>query len=349
MKVFKSYPLGPHHTFGLDVRSKYGIEVEHEDEVPRAIETADELGAGTFMFLGGGSNVLFAEDYPGTVIRLNFGEIVHRDLGNGKVWVEAGAGVSWHGLVEYTVLRGWWGLENLAFIPGTVGAAPIQNIGAYGVEQGDCFDSLMGVPLNGPPSEYPKSHCAFGYRDSVFKQELKGKIVICRVRYLCTTNPNPQLDYKELKQYYQTKTGSETSSLEIASKVMEIRKAKLPDPALLGNAGSFFKNPILEAADAERLQARFPEMPLFETETASGGDKLWKGSAAWLIDYCGWKGKRRGAIGVSAGHALVLVNYGGGKGADLCELAEDISRSVRDEFGINLVPEVQIIRGPLPE
>jgi len=234
-------------------------------------------------------------------------------------------------------------LENLALIPGSVGAAPIQNIGAYGVEQGDVFESLRGVPLNGPPSEYLKDQCAFAYRNSVFKQQMTGKMVITRVRYRLNTEPQPRLSYKELKEYFDPKDhdlGHDLKPDQIANKVAEIRRAKLPDPAVVGNAGSFFKNPVLQGDAADAFRSNFPNAPLFEVQ---GEDRNWKASAAWLIEQCGWKGHRRGAIGVSPGHALVLVHYGGGQGEDLWMLAQDIMRSVHDEFGITLEPEVNIV------
>jgi UDP-N-acetylmuramate dehydrogenase len=343
VKIFKDFDFKAYNTFGLEVRTKYWLEVADEDDLPRAIETADELSGGQFMFLGGGSNVLFCGNYPGALIRLAFGGIQHSVLDHGQILVEAGAGVSWHELVRYTVERGWWGLENLALIPGSVGAAPIQNIGAYGVEQGDVFESLRGVPLNGPPSEYMKDQCAFAYRNSVFKQQMKGKMVITRVRYRLNTEPHPQLAYKELKAFFDPTGQDDGRGLkpdQIADKVAEIRRAKLPDPAVLGNAGSFFKNPVLHGDDADTFRSNFPNAPLFEV---IGEDRNWKASAAWLIEQCGWKGHRRGSVGVSPGHALVLVHYGGGHGQDLWTLAQDIMRSVHDEFGVALEPEVNII------
>lgn len=327
------------------MRSAYFLEVEEEDELPRALETADELTLGNFMFLGGGSNVLFCGDYKGAVIHLAFGGLEYHETGRNQVLVEAGAGVSWHDLVTFTTQQGWWGLENLALIPGSVGAAPIQNIGAYGVEQGDCFDSLGGLPLNGPPISYAKEDCAFGYRNSIFKQELKNNFVITRVRYLLDTQPNPRLEYQDLKLRFEKKLGkaSDThpSSHDIACAVADIRRSKLPNPTLLGNAGSFFKNPILTKEQADSLKNLHPTMPLFapKAENESG----FKTSAAWLIEQCGWKGHRRGAIGVSETHALVLVHYGGGKGEDLWQLAQDIRASVAMEFGIDLEPEVNPI------
>jgi UDP-N-acetylmuramate dehydrogenase len=343
VKVFKDFDFRSYNTFGLAGKAKYWLEVGNEDDLPRAIETADELSGGKYMFLGGGSNVLFCGNYQGAIIHLAFGEIQYTDQGQGRVLVEAGAGVRWHDLVRYTVERGWWGLENLALIPGSVGAAPIQNIGAYGVEQCDSFDSLRGVPLNGPPCEYTKVQCEFGYRSSVFKHQMKDKMVITRVRYGVTAESNPRLTYKELNEYFGSKARHEVESLsplEIADKVAAIRRAKLPDPALVGNAGSFFKNPVLHGLVADQFRSEFPDAPFYEL---SRDDQTWKTSAAWLIERCGWKGHRRGAVGVSPGHALVLVHYGGGKGEEIWGLAKDIIQSVRDEFGVALEPEVNIV------
>jgi UDP-N-acetylmuramate dehydrogenase len=344
LKIYKNHDLSRYNTFGLGVKSAYFLEVEQEDDLPRAIETADELTQGNFMFLGGGSNVLFCGDYKGAVIHLAFGGLEFHETGRNQILVEAGAGVSWHDLVTYTTQNGWWGLENLALIPGSVGAAPIQNIGAYGVEQGDCFESLSGIPLNGPPCTYSKKICDFGYRNSIFKQELKNDFVITRVRYLLETQPNPRLDYHDLKlrfaEAFGKGTGHQPSSNEIANAVADIRRSKLPDPALIGNAGSFFKNPILTKEQAESLKNLHPNMPLFAPKTENDTGSESKTSAAWLIEQCGWKGHRRGAVGVSETHALVLVHYGDGKGEDLWQLAQDIRSSVRMEFGIDLEPEV---------
>ena len=326
------------------MQAAYFLDVNREDDLPRAIETADELTQGKFMFLGGGSNVLFCGDYKGAVIRLAFGGIVEHETGRGQVLVEAGAGVGWHDLVTYTTQRGWWGLENLALIPGRVGAAPIQNIGAYGVEQGDCFESLSGIPLNGPPCTYSKEICAFAYRNSIFKQELKNNFVICRVRYLLDTKPNPRLDYQDLKVRFADVLSKgrahAPSSDEIANAVASIRRSKLPDPAQVGNAGSFFKNPILTKEQADSLKNLHPTLPLFATKPEDDTKGHFKTSAAWFIEQCGWKGHKRGSIGVSETHALVLVHYGGGKGEDLWQLAQDIRSSVRSEFGVDLEPEV---------
>jgi len=356
LKIYKNHNLQAYNTFGLEVQAGYLLEVGHEDDLPRAIETADELTQGRFMFLGGGSNVLFCGDYPGAVIRLAFGGITHQESGKDDVLVEAGAGVSWHDLVTYSTQRGWWGLENLALIPGCVGAAPIQNIGAYGVEQGDCFEHLSGIPLNGPPCVYPKTVCSFGYRDSIFKNELKNKFVITNVTYRLSKRPNPRLEYQDLQSRLHKSAGAAThampSSEAIAQEVAAIRQSKLPNPALLGNAGSFFKNPLLSTSQAETLKNRYPDLPLFgakvmaREEVATQGahsQAAHKTSAAWLIERCGWKGHRRGAVGVSETHALVLVHYGGGKGQDLWQLASDIRSSVQMEFGIDLEPEVNAV------
>ena len=351
MKIFKNHSLRAFNSFGLDVQAGYLLEVDHEDDLPRAIETADELTQGRFMFLGGGSNVLFCGDYPGAVIRLAFGGITHHETGKDQILLEAGAGVLWHDLVTYSAQRGWWGLENLALIPGCVGAAPIQNIGAYGVEQGDCFEQLSGIPLNGPPCTYSKNACLFGYRDSIFKKEFKNKFVITKVTYRLSTSPNPRLEYQDLQSRFNKNTGAITGKIPspdaIAQEVAAIRQSKLPNPAILGNAGSFFKNPLLSTEQADDLRIRHPEAPLFGAKTIAGDvanlHPAFKTSAAWLIERCGWKGHRRGAVGVSETHALVLVNYGGGRGQDLWQLAQDIRASVQMEFGIDLEPEVNAI------
>jgi UDP-N-acetylmuramate dehydrogenase len=306
------------------------------------------LRDGPLLVLGGGSNLLFAADAPGAVLALTSQRITTTEgdgTSDGDVTiVRADAGVEWHALVLWTLGHGLAGLENLALIPGTVGAAPIQNIGAYGVEVREhvhvveAFDRATGATRRLSAQE-----CAFAYRDSLFKHA-PDRYVVTAVEFALTRTPRPRLDYaglrEELDAMGHAATGHDMPTpSRVAEAVCRIRRRKLPDPAVIGNAGSFFKNPIVPAAQAGALKAAHPALPVF----GAGDDTLRKLSAAWLIDQCGWKGHRDGDAGVAATHALVLVNHGRATGAQLLALAHRIAGSVQERFGVALEPEPRII------
>jgi UDP-N-acetylmuramate dehydrogenase len=291
------------------------------------------------LILGGGSNLLLTKDFDGMVIciRLEGIEKLHED--DEYIWVKAMAGEVWHHFVLWCIQRGYAGLENLSLIPGCVGAAPMQNIGAYGVEIKDVFDSLEAVEISsGEVKTFTRAACKFGYRESVFKHEAKGKYVISSVTFKLFKQPRFNTSYGAIQQVLDKKGVKELSIKAISDAVIDIRSSKLPDPKKLGNSGSFFKNPEIPVAHFEQLKAQFPDMIGYPA--AAGFIKV---AAGWLIEQCGWKGKIVGQTGSHKDQALVLVNYGGATGTEIWQLAMDIQQSVKEKFGIEVVPEVNVI------
>lgn len=292
------------------------------------------------MFLGGGSNVLLCNDYAGLVIRnaIKGKQIVHED--DDHVFLKVYSGESWHETVMYCVERNWGGIENLSLIPGTVGAAPMQNIGAYGVELENVFDHLEAFNLHTFELEtFNKSQCAFGYRESVFKRQLKGQYFIYSVTFKLNKKPIIHADYGDIQAILNEKgLSAETAGIkDVSDAVIHIRQSKLPDPKVLGNSGSFFKNPQITIEHFEALKQKFPDIKGYPQ---NDGMKV---PAGWLIEQCEWKGKRVGNTGSHAKQALVLVNYGGATGSEIYQLAQDIIQSVADKFSIHLEPEVNIV------
>lgn len=291
------------------------------------------------LVLGGGSNVLFLNNFKGIVIHLALGGIAVIRENQEQVWVQAGAGVNWHQLVQYCVEKGYGGVENLSLIPGTVGAAPVQNIGAYGVELSDVLESLAALEIHsGTICTFDRKACNLGYRDSIFKKELQGQYVILSVTLRLQKKPVFQTVYGAIQSTLEAMNVRELSIKAISDAIIHIRQSIFPDPASLGNAGSFFKNPVITSAKFKQLQVLHPHIP---------GYKQFKGfikvPAAWLIEQCGWKGVRRGQVGVYQQHALVLVNYGGGTGHAIYQLAQAVQQSVQERFDIALKPEVNWI------
>ena len=291
------------------------------------------------LILGGGSNILFTQDYKGLVVLNRLKGITSEKISDNKIRITAGSGVVWHDLVLHTLENGWGGIENLSLIPGTVGAAPIQNIGDYGAELKDVFVNLEAFEYaTGEMRTFGAEECDFGYRWSVFKGDLKGRFLITSVTLELSLQPEVNVSYGAIVSILETKGISEPTIRDVSDAVIDIRRSKLPDPAALGNSGSFFKNPVISSIDFEGLKLEYPEIPGYvidETHT--------KIPAAWLIEQCGWKGQRRGEIGVHERQPLVLVNYGDGQGKNLQQLAFDIQESVSNKFGIPLTPEVNII------
>ncbi|WP_300272830.1 UDP-N-acetylmuramate dehydrogenase [Halomonas sp.] len=284
--------------------------------------------------LGGGSNLILPERLPGLVVQPAMADWWREPAGEGRVRVHAEAGVNWHELVMALAARGLWGTENLALIPGSCGAAPIQNIGAYGVELADVLEAVEVLHLaTGCREVMTPAACAFGYRDSIFKGALDGRVVVTRLVLALSTAPRPRLGYGDLA----ARVGTTPGALEVAEAVCAIRREKLPDPARLGNAGSFFKNPLVAARHAERLLAAFPEMPHFPQP--DGRVKL---AAGWLIDQCGLKGRREGHFGVHERQALVLVHFGGGSAGELLAFAERVAGRVEERFGVSLEREPRL-------
>lgn len=330
------------NTLGLPAVAAHLVRVDSEAAVRRVVDHP-QWGLAPKMVLGGGSNLVFTRDPQALVVKVEVPGI--RVLGEdaGTIIVEAGAGVGWHELVCWTLAQGLPGLENMALIPGTVGASPVQNIGAYGVELKDRFHSVVAVDLvTGRTVELDARACAFGYRDSVFKQTgfggLAGKSIITRVRLRLPKPWQPVLGYLDLQRRMEDTGIHEPSPQQIFDWVCAIRRAKLPDPAVLGNAGSFFKNPVVSADQCRDIIARDPGIVHYPLE--DGSVKL---AAGWLIDACGWKGRSIGGAGVYEKQALVLVNRGGATGAEVLTLARAIQASVYERFGIRLEPEPVVV------
>lgn len=332
-------------TFGVAARAQWLCTIGQEDELPVALQQADDKDLPVTV-LGGGSNMLLLADIPGLVLHMQLMGIRHQPDPDNKdsVLVSAAAGENWHQLVEYCLHKGWHGLENLALIPGSVGAAPVQNIGAYGVELADVLVSVRYFDTQSVQVRtLARDDCQFAYRDSIFKQGLKSQAIILAVTLRLSRVPRTVVSYPALLQHLLQHPGAsaDMSPQQVFDAVCDIRRNKLPDPAQIGNAGSFFRNPIISADAYAALQSRWPEIPAFVT---SGIDM--KVPAAWLIDQAGWKGVRRGAVGVHDKQALVLVNHGGGNGQQVLALAREIVSSVEQKFGVRLQAEVCLIPAP---
>ncbi len=329
----RHFSLKNYNSFGIEVETEFFAAISNEAEL---IEVLKSNGNKPFRVLGGGSNVLLTEDYKGlTLVMQNKGISILEETAS-HVLIEVQAGENWHELVLWALENDFGGIENLALIPGSVGAAPIQNIGAYGVELSSVFHRCKALDLESLSfNEFDKAACEFGYRSSVFKTRLKGKAIITRVQFkLSKKNHQTHTQYGTLQASLQ---GKEMSIQNIAASVIAIRKSKLPDPAQIGNSGSFFKNPVIPVNQFKQLQENYPEIPHYP-DTA---DKI-KIPAGWLIEKLGYKGKRFGDAGVHEKQALVLVNYGNAKGVELLNLAQQIQEQVLQNFGVQLEVEVNI-------
>lgn len=338
MLIHKNISLRKYNTFGLDFMAECMIQIKTEKEAI-AFFRGTISWKKPLLILGGGSNILFTSDFKGTILHPQFGgiRIEQSDRENGIVIVSAGAGVNWDNLVKWSVNKGFGGLENLSLIPGNVGATPVQNIGAYGVEVKDQILKVKTINTNdGSVKFFTNMDCEFGYRDSIFKKSKKGMYLITRVYYRLTINPVLNLNYESLKEEVN-KLGM-ASLQNIRQAVINIRRSKLPDPEIIGNAGSFFKNPVVENSIAQRLKNEYPDMPVYPDK-----EGYVKVASGWLIDRCGWKGKRSGDAGVHDRQALVLVNYGNATGKELYNLSQEIRKSVHKKFGIDLELEVDVV------
>jgi len=334
---FKNLQLKNYNTFGIPSIAKELIFINNIEDIFLAVN--QEIFTHKHLIIGGGSNILLDGDYDGIVIKNNLKgkQVIHED--DEFVWVKAAGGEVWHELVMYSVDRNWGGIENLSLIPGTVGAAPMQNIGAYGVELTDVFETLEAIDiLTGALKIFSKTDCAFGYRTSVFKTNLKGRFIITAVTLKLSKHPVIKMQYGAIKDVLAAQQINAPTIKDISNAVIAIRSSKLPDPKILGNAGSFFKNPEISSMQFGELKLAFPEMPGFPTQ-----NNLTKVPAGWLIEQCGWKGKRIGNTGAHKDQALVLVNYGNATGQEIIALAEAIQQSVQEKFGITIVPEVNLI------
>ncbi len=347
MQILKDYDLTKLNTFGISAYAKFFIELNNELDLMEFF-LSSEFKNNEKLFLGGGSNILFTKDFDGIVVlnKLKGIGILKEDTEN--IFIRSMGGEIWHDLVMFAVDRGYWGIENLSLIPGTVGAAPIQNIGAYGVELKDVLENVEAYEIKtGQKKVFKKEECEFGYRDSIFKDESKGKYFISAITLRLSKIEKLNINYKILQEYL--KESAEAKALADKNKIIKhtpkiisdaivaIRRSKLPDPAIIGNAGSFFKNIFIDYKKAEEIKLKYPDVSLFEN------NDLIKISAAWLIEKCGWKGKRVGNVGMHEKQALVLVNYGGATGEEVKDFSEQIIISVFSKFGLKLEREVNLI------
>jgi len=339
MTIQENISLKSFNTFGLDIIARKFVEVNNIDDVTEVI-TSGILKQEPYLVLGGGSNLLFSRDFDGLVIKNSIGGIEPEEIDDGSCIITAGAGVEWDELVWYCIDRDLGGIENLSLIPGCVGAGPIQNIGAYGVELKDRFYSLDAIDLaSGELRSFSKEECEFGYRDSIFKRKLKGKVIIVSVRLQLRKGIDPDTSYGAIKEELKRmKVAEDPGIRDVGMAVSSIRERKLPDPDVTGNAGSFFKNPVIAEEKFNEICNRYPNMPSYRGEPG-----LVKVPAGWLIEQCGWKGRRIGNAGVHSMQALVLVNHGGATGEEILALAQKLEGSVYDEFGIKLEMEVNLV------
>jgi len=338
MQIESGVSLKPYNSFGLPAVAHTLVRIAADADVRRVVDHP-QLGRAPKFVLGGGSNIVLTRDMPQVVLKVEVkGRSLVRETDSAWI-VEAGAGENWHEFVAWTLAQGWPGLENMALIPGTVGASPVQNIGAYGIELKDRFESLDAVDLvTGRSVTLASGICAFGYRDSVFKHSLAGRSVITRVRFRLPKPWQPVLGYLELeRKMHETGIGAPTPQ-QVFDWVCAIRRAKLPDPAVVGNAGSFFKNPVVTPEQCRDIIGRDPEIVHYPMP--DGSVKL---AAGWMIDACGWKGKSIGRAGVYEKQALVIVNRGGAIGSEVVTLARAIQESVYGRFGIRLEPEPVVV------
>ena len=339
MKEYKDYSLLNHNTFGMDVKAKRYVEYDSEEELKNLIPTLD----GEVLHIGGGSNLLFKGNFEGTILHSAICGIEELSTVNcqlstvkGEVLVRVGAGEVWDDFVAWAVERGYGGVENLSLIPGEVGASAVQNIGAYGVEAKDVIAMVEAIDLsNGQKRVFGTEECNYAYRQSIFKNALKGKYAITYVTYRLQKQPVLKLDYGNIRAVLGD-NGQHTIS-DVRQAIIDIRNAKLPDPKVQGNAGSFFMNPVVSREKFLSLQKDYPQMPYYEVE---GGVKI---PAGWMIDQCGWKGKSLGRAGVHDKQALVLVNLGGASSEEIITLCNTICKDVYDKFGIDIHPEVNLI------
>lgn len=338
MTIFQQHTsLKPYNTFGIPVKADYFAEVQSASDLQELL-ASDLIKTQPLLILGGGSNLLFTKDFEGLVVKMSIPGISEVMVGD-EVLVTAGAGVVWNDFVNYCVQHGYAGVENLSLIPGTVGASPIQNIGAYGVELKDVFKSCIGMELStGSSRSFSYSDCQFGYRDSIFKNELKGQYLITEVCFRLSRVAKINTQYGAIQEELAKRGISEPTIADVSAVVAHIRVSKLPDPTTIGNAGSFFKNPVIPTSDFKRLYENFPEVVHYQVPP----DKV-KLAAGWLIEQCGFKGKVVGQTGTWKNQALVLVNHGQATGQEVYSFSENIINTVEAKFGVRLEREVNIL------
>lgn len=335
MAIQKNISLLPYNSFHIQVNASEFVSVGSIEELEKILSRP---GVESPLILGGGSNILFTKDIQGTVLKIDLVGIEEVKEESSHIYVKAGAGESWQEFVGYTMKRNWGGLENLSLIPGNVGAAPIQNIGAYGVELKDVFYELEAYDRKERKVyAFGVNDCRFGYRDSIFKSAEKGRYIILNVTFLLSKNPLLKTSYGAIREELKKMDIHSPTIQDVSQAVIKIRRSKLPDPAEIGNAGSFFKNPVVDQSVFLSLSEKYPDMPAYPHE-----DKSVKLAAGWLIEQCGWKGYRMGDAGVHVNQALVLVNYGKASGTEILKLSEKITASVLKKFGVVLEKEVNV-------
>ena len=338
MIVQQNVSLKPYNTFGLEENAGFLAIVDSIDDLDEIYQTG-RFRSQKKMILGGGSNVLFTRGFTGVVAKNEIRGIQIQNETEEEVLVSVGAGENWHQFVLWCVEKGYGGVENLSLIPGTVGAAPMQNIGAYGVELKEVFHSLEAYEIKtGKTTSFFKEDCKFGYRYSIFKGELRDEYVITKVFFKLFKKPVFNISYGALKETLETMGVDELTLKNVSQAVINIRQSKLPDPLDIGNAGSFFKNPVIEKMHFEALEAQYPDIKCYPID-----EEMVKVPAGWLIEHAGWKGFRDGDIGVHDLQALVLVNHGMGRGRDIYKLSNEIKKSIQGKFGIELEREVNVI------
>tara|TARA_B100002051_G_scaffold54547_1_gene50136 strand:+ start:672 stop:1682 length:1011 start_codon:yes stop_codon:yes gene_type:complete len=335
MELEKNISIKNYNSFKVDHKIKKFYKIQSKEEINeiRNYLSKDEK----IIILGGGSNILFTKDFDGSILYNNIlGKEIIKETKN-NIYIKFGAGENWDKAVEFCVKNKWYGIENLSLIPGSVGAAPIQNIGAYGTEIKDYIYEVTGINLlNGKSEIYKNKSCEFSYRNSVFKKKLKNILFITHVTIKLSKIKKLNISYNEVKQYFRNINSNDITLKNIRKKIIEIRESKLPDPKILGNCGSFFKNPTIDSQSFNNLKKKYPDIVGYKNS-----NKI-KISAAWLIETCGWKGYKKNNVGVFKNHALVLVNYCSNDGEKILKLSEKIKNSVKEKFNISLEKEVNI-------
>lgn len=338
MNVIENYPLIKLNTFGIDVKAKYFTSINTVNELIE-IKKSEKFKDRELLILGGGSNILFTKDFNGLVILNNIKgkEIV--DQNDDSIILKIGAGENWHELVMYCVDNGWGGIENLSLIPGNTGTAPMQNIGAYGVEIKETFVELEALEISsGKIVKFSNSECEFGYRESVFKNKMKNKYIILNITLELNKNPILNINYGDVKAILETKKIETPTIKDVSNAIISIRQRKLPDPKKIGNSGSFFKNPIIDINLLKLIEGKYPNVVSYKIN-----ENKFKIAAGWMIEKAGWKGKKFNNFGVHENQALVLVNYGLANGKEIFNLSEKIILDIKEKFGITLEREVNII------
>lgn len=338
MNIIENYPLLKLNTFGIDVKAKYFVSINTVNELIELTKTKVFKDL-RLLILGGGSNILFTKDFDGLVIlnNINGKEII--DQTQQSIFLKIGAGENWHELVMYTVDNGWGGIENLSLIPGNTGTAPMQNIGAYGVEIKETFVELEALEISsGKIVKFNNSDCEFGYRESIFKNKIKNQYIILNITLELKKNPVLNINYGDVKAILESQDIKNPAIKEVSNAIISIRQSKLPDPKKIGNSGSFFKNPIVSLNQLEFIKKKYPNVVNYEIN-----ENEFKIAAGWMIEKAGWKGRKFNNYGVHEKQALVLVNYGLANGMEIFNLSEEIILDIKDKFGITLEREVNII------